>query len=148
MTTPNSTCSLEYPQGEDPVERQAKKKAAIIHLETSCVRSLFLKFFHVMQVLFSSQDIVCYSGKDSPQLHVGIHNVLKHFHAFIHAMSYFESCVSVDVCMKIAGQLAVAEVFANGGLMNKLNQMLFCFYISAGRKNTALLSEIVLLLRL
>lgn len=50
--------------------------------------------------------------------------------------------------MKIAGQLAVAEVFANGGLMNKLNQMLFCFHISAGRKNSALLSEIVLLLSL
>lgn len=136
MTTPSSTCSLENPQAKDPVECQATKKAAIIRLETSSVRSLFLKFFHVMQVLFSSEDVVCYPGKDSPQLHVGFHYVLEHFHSFIHAISYFESCVSVDVCMKITGQLAVAEVFANGGLMNKLNQMLFCFYILGGRKNT------------
>lgn len=102
---------------------QAKRKLQLCS-ETSCFRSSFLKFFHSAQKLFSSGRCraVCVVPRirfSSPSCRFppGA-GVFSHIHTLNHRPLW----ISTDV--------RPAKVFANGGLLNKLKQMLFfCLYL-------------------
>lgn len=100
--TRSPTCWLEHPQAKDPVECRAKKKPQFIRSQASCFRSLFLKLFHVIQVLFSSGSCRAVSviPDKIPLSFTGVPTRCCNFFTHItHAISYFESCITVDVWM-------------------------------------------------